>query len=77
MSDVGDLLDAFTQRILALEERADALERLEHGAWRGTSASDFTTTTLPNPGDYGYQTTANEIQMNVGGSIRAVTTSAL
>lgn len=77
MSDVGDLLDAFTQRILALEERADALERLEHGAWRGTSASDFTTTTLPNPGDYGYQATANEIQMNVGGSIRAVATSAL
>lgn len=77
MSDLGDLLDTFTQRILTLEGRVDALERLEHGAWRGTSASDFTTTTLPNPGDYGYQTTANELQMNVGGSIRAVGMSAL
>lgn len=77
MSDLGDLLDTFTQRILTLEGRVDALERLEHGAWRGTSTGDFTTTTLPNPGDYGYQTTAGELQMNVGGSIRAVAVSAL
>ncbi len=64
-------------KLAALERRVAALERLEHGAWRGTSASDFSTTTLPNVGDYGYQTTAGELQMNVGGSIRAVGMGAL
>jgi hypothetical protein len=45
--------------------------------WRGSSASDFTTTTLPYSGDYGYQSTDTELQINIGGTIRAIATSAL
>ena len=75
--DLADLLEALTNRIRGLSSRVDELERLEGGAWRGASSIDFTTTTLPSPGDYGYQTTAGELQINVGGTIRAITTGAL
>lgn len=72
MSDAGDLLDALTMRTLRNERRIDALERLESGAWRGASAVDFTTATLPNFGDYGYQSVTDELQMNVSGVIRSL-----
>lgn len=75
--DVNDLLERMVARLTELEARIDELERLEHGAWRGTSATDFTTGVLINPGDYGYQTTDRELQMRVGGTIRAVGMSAL
>ena len=45
--------------------------------YKGTSAIDFTTTTLPHHGDYGFQTTDNELQMNCNGTIRAVAMAAL
>lgn len=75
--DLDSLLDELTTRITTLAARVDDLERQEHGAWRGTRASDFSTTTLPNPGDYGFQTTDKELQINTGGIIRAIATSAL
>ena len=69
----GNVLD----EIASLQQRVDALERLQFTNWKGSSASDFDTTTLPNTGDYGYQTTDDEVQINVGGEIRAISTSAL
>lgn len=75
--DVADLLETLTNEVLRLQARVDELERQEYGAWRGTKSTDFTTTDLPNPGDYGYQTTALEVQMNIGGTVRAITTAAL
>lgn len=62
----------------ALERR---LERLEAGAgashYKGTSAIDFTTTTLPRHGDYGYQTADTELQVNCNGTIRRLVMLAL
>ena len=60
---------------------ARRVERLEAGGsasrYKGTSAIDFTTGTLPRHGDYGYQTTDAEVQINCNGTIRAITTAAL
>ncbi|MBN1250090.1 MAG: hypothetical protein JXC32_20665 [Anaerolineae bacterium] len=70
MNDLLRALDALRERVAALEG-----PRLTH--YRGTSAIDFTTTTLPHHGDYGYQTTDAEIQVNCNGTIRAITTAAL
>ena len=64
-------------RIIALEREIEALRNISFTKWRGTQAGDFTTTTLPRHGDYGYQTTDNEVQMNIGGTIRAISTAAL
>ena len=60
-----------------LSKRVDALERMIFSHYKGTSASDFTTAELSNLGDYGYQTTDDEIQINCAGTIRAVSTAAL
>ena len=65
------LLDALTRRIEQLEAQSEASH------YRGTSAIDFTTTTLPHHGDYGFQTADNELQMNCNGTIRAVAMAAL
>ena len=70
MSDLLRLVDA-------LKARIDILEGYRPTHYRGTSAADFTTTTLPRHGDYGFQTTANELQMNCNGTIRAVAMAAL
>lgn len=72
---MNDLL----KRLEELGRRLQRLERLElpREHYRGTSAIDFTTTTLPQPGDYGYQTTDNEVQMNCNGTVRAISTAAL
>ena len=65
-------------RLDDLKRRLAELERQDVGQhYKGTSATDFTTTLLPNPGDYGYQTTDAEIQINCNGTIRAITTAAL
>lgn len=66
-------------RIIAeLERRVEELEsRVSYDNYQGTSASDFTTTNLPQHGDYGFQTTDSEIQVNCNGTIRAITTSVL
>ena len=40
--------------------------------YRGTSAIDFTTTTLPHHGDYGWQTADSELQINCSGVIKIV-----
>jgi hypothetical protein len=67
-----------TRRITALERLVEYLTGQSGLArYRGTSASDFTTTTLPQHGDYGFQTVDNELQMNCNGTIRATAMSAL
>ena len=45
--------------------------------YRGVSAIDFTTTTLPHLGDYGFQSTDAELQMNCNGVIRATAMAAV
>ncbi len=59
-----------------LKQAQRQLLRVQRGAavrhYRGAQAGNFTTTTLPHHGDYGYQTTDNELQMNCNGTIRAV-----
>ena len=57
----------------ALEDLRD--NQFSH--YKGAQAGDFNTTTLPHHGDYGYQTTNNEVQMNCNGTVRAITTAAL
>ena len=63
--------------IVNLRAQIDALQATEYQKYRGTKAADFNTTDLPQHGDYGYQTTALEIQVNCNGTIRAITTAAL
>ena len=58
--------------LLALQARMQILETQPRTKFKGTQAGDFTTTTLPHHGDYGFQSTANEFQMNCNGTIRAV-----
>lgn len=66
------------QQIKELRRRIGELEASErNNNYLGTKSSDFTTTDLPNHGDYGAQTTDNEIQINFNGTIRAITTAAL
>ena len=57
--------------------RSELTDRDAASPYRGTKSSDFTTADLPQHGDYGYQTTANEIQINCNGAIRAISTSAV
>ena len=71
-------MNELLQVIDQLEKR---IERLEAGAgishYKGTSAIDFTTTTLPRHGDYGFQTTDKELQINCNGTIRRAAMSPL
>lgn len=63
--------------VASLQARIADLESSEHSHYRGAQAGDFTTTTLPQHGDYGYQTTDNELQMNCNGTIRFVAMAAV
>ena len=63
--------------ITLLDRRLERLEVAKFTHYKGTSAADFTTTTLPHHGDYGFQTTDSEVQMNCNGTIRAWSTAAL
>lgn len=66
------------RRIKAIEDVLDQLATAaSYDNYRGTSAIDFTTTTLPQHGDYGFQTADDEIQVNCNGTIRAISTAAL
>jgi len=69
--------DDLWRAINALRQQIADLQATEYTKYRGTKASDFTTTDLPQHGDYGYQTAAAEIQFNCNGVIRAVSTAAL
>ena len=72
------MIDQETAAMLsALQQRIAALESMEYSHYKGAQAGDFTTTTLPQHGDYGYQTTDNELQMNCNGTIRAVGMAAV
>jgi hypothetical protein len=76
MSD--QILIDLVRQMTELARRVEALESIPPGAqYRGTSAIDFTTTTLPRHGDYGYQTADTEIQINCNGTVRAISTAAL
>ena len=63
--------------IAELRARIADLESAEHSHYKGTQAGDFSTTELPQHGDYGYQTTDSELQVNCNGTIRAISTAAL
>ncbi|MCP4536269.1 MAG: hypothetical protein GY832_03910 [Chloroflexi bacterium] len=63
--------------IKRLERRIENADRGNPSQYKGTSAGDFTTATLPHHGDYGFQTTDNELQMNCNGTIRAVAMATL
>ena len=63
-------MDEILRRLAAIEARLDRLQRLNH--YRGVSAIDFTTTTLPHEGDWGFQTADDEYQVNADGVILAV-----
>lgn len=65
------------QAIANLQAQIEALQAFEYTKYRGTKATDFTTTNLPQHGDYGYQTADAEIQMNCNGTVRAISTAAL
>ena len=65
------------ETINELSRRLRLLERRTFSNYRGAQAGDFDTTTLPHHGDYGFQTTDNEVQMNCNGTIRAVAMAAL
>ena len=74
-------MDAIASLTREVRKLWRAVRKLQIGTaarhYRGTSAADFTTTTLPHEGDYGFQTTDNELQMNCNGTIRAVAMAAL
>ena len=75
---MDELLQRLSQEIKMMRRRIEELEASErNNNYLGISSGDFTTTTLPNHGDYGFQTTDNEIQINCNGTIRAITTSTL
>jgi hypothetical protein len=57
--------------------RLDQLEANAGSHYKGVSAIDFTTTTLPHHGDYGFQTTNSEFQMNCNGTILQETLAAV
>lgn len=74
-----DLLEGMRRSFKDLFRRVAQLEmaggKSQH--YKGVSAIDFTTTTLPSNGDYGYQSADSEIQINCNGTIRSITTNAL
>jgi len=66
-------IELLAKRIVALKHDIGRLQRLEpRSPYRGTKTTDFTTGDLPQPGDYGYQTTDLEVQMNCNGAVRAI-----
>ena len=73
-------MSAITELIRQVKELRKDVERLQTSPrtkYKGAQAGDFTTTVLPRHGDYGFQTTDNELQMNCNGVVRAVAMAAL
>jgi len=69
-----------TQLIRQVKELQKDVQRLKtqpRTKFKGNQAGDFTTTVLPRHGDYGFQTTDNELQMNCNGVVRAVAMAVL
>lgn len=65
------------RRIAQLERQvAELYALLEPNPYKGEQAGDMTTTELPYPGDYGTVTGSNELQVNINGAVRAITTAA-
>jgi len=65
------------RRIDELERRIRKLEtQLAAPTYKGEQAANFTTAELVRPGDYGTQTNNTELQVNINGSVRAITTAA-
>ena len=69
--------DDLWRAINDLKQQLTDLQAIEYTKYRGTKGSDFTTTDLPQHGDYGYQTADAEIQVNCNGTIRAISAAAL
>ena len=67
-----------------LRELADLRHRLEEleaimeaSKYQGTQAGDLTTDDLTREGDYGFQSTDDELQMNCAGTILKTAMTAL
>ena len=72
-----ELIGELVRRISTIETALEELQHAGYTHYKGAQAGDFSTTTLPNHGDYGFQTTDNEVQVNCNGTVRAITTAAL
>ncbi len=70
-----NLLEQIISRLVALEKKTG--KAYAYSPYKGTSAIDFTTTTLPHHGDYGIQTADSELQMNANGVILKTAMTAL
>lgn len=70
-------MSSLVQILDTLAKRLDRIEHRDFSHYKGTSAIDFTLITLPHQGDYGYQTTDGELQMNCNGAIRATAMAAV
>ena len=73
MIDLSDpLVRELFRKLAQLERRMEANQPATFTHYCGTKTTDFTTTDLPHHGDYGYQTTDLEVQMNCDGAVRAI-----
>lgn len=72
----ADVIEDIVRKIERLERWRAEVMAAEYTQYKGTSSSDFTTAVLTDHGDYGFQTTANQVQMNCNGSIRKIATTA-
>ena len=71
-------MDAETiKELVAIRRELEDLRDNQASHYKGAQAGDFNTTTLPHHGDYGFQTTDNELQVNCNGTIRAASMAAL
>ena len=69
--------EGLIREVQALRAQVQRMQTNPGSKYKGAQAGDFTTTTLPQHGDYGYQTTANVLQMNANGTIREVAMTTL
>lgn len=71
----SSMIEELVARVARLEKAA--AKAYAYSPYKGTSAIDFTTTTLPHHGDYGFQTADSELQINANGTILKVALGAL
>ncbi len=72
--EIGQL----TRQVADLQRRLAKLEAIvEASKYQGTQASDFTGDDLTREGDYGFQSTDDELQMQCAGTILKTAMTAL
>jgi hypothetical protein len=78
--DGGSLIDSPAIEVLIrntewIKGMVNFMQTLQDTKYKGTKASDFTTSDLPRHGEYGFQTATNEVQINGNGTIRKIATT--